>query len=1323
MENDLNILQINVRKQRDNMSILLREKDVSKIDVIAIQEPYIIEFGAKKGNWRTHNPFSALFDTYLPESDTHPMVCFLINKETMNKTKISITERAGLLLSLDTEIEINEEWRQISIHNLYNPNQLSHNKRIEAGIFQNIPIDSVLPHLETALNKRKERDNIVVGDFNLWHPKWFGRISMKNGPSLQARTLAKRMDEHDLKLCIPPGSVTRPSDRSNLTKGTTIDLVWASELVWNNVKDCRVAIEYDCESDHMPVSTIIACKKSPSQSKTRRLETQIDKEIFNQVLLEHMPQITTASSTEECQTIFLQIVEALQKATDASAPVGNVTSKSCPGLSDEAKQAIEDYKEKRRRWRAYKTPTARGDYEKARRRKSAAIRKSNREDHRYRVSQVRDQAGLWKLADWAKNRTKARTSYTPALNKGDETMAETTEEKIDILKKTFFPKPPEANMEDIDGATYPRVNRAWHPITVQEVLIAIANTCNDKAPGDDGVTNRILKLAEPTIAPALADLFNSSVSLKFAPDTMKTTVTCVVKKADKEDYHDPRAYRPIALLNTIGKLFESIMTERLHYEVETYHQLPLLHTGGRKRVSCEHTIQVLMEKIYTNLRLRRVVSLLLLDISGAYDNVIHERLIHNMKKRGVHPVIVDWIDSWLKDRKARIRMNEGLSDWFLVTAGIPQGSPLSPILYLFYNADLLEIAHDEEELADSLITGYVDDTAMLVSGESTEETCQKLAALHKKAERWASTHASVFSPKKYKLIHFVHKQDRRKINNRDRALKLELNDSTSFEIQPVKSARYLGVILDEHLTWIPHLEQLEEKIAESIKALQAIAGSTWGVSREHMLKLFNAVIIPQMTYGASIWFPQERAKGEKTRYKNFVARLTALQKRALCVCTGAYRNTAAEVLEKETNTLPIGHTFKKAIAGATVRITSSEIYKRTQEQRFRTRPGASYPTDKRVSPLAHHQQWMKDVIGTKCREGGFPHIERSLPMAKEPWFHPVCTNIQDSPVTAIRQHNEIKKTEGNDHLIIYTDGSGINGEVGAAAWCSTMDWMKAAYIGTENQSNVYAAELTGIMLATELAIRKGNSLKRVSIFTDNQSATQTMQNPRERSGQYIVKRAFQRLRILYAKGITINIHWIPAHKGVPGNEKVDRLAKEATGWRETPARRGPKAPEPFRIFTLHSNVKRRVREILNRSWRDNWGDGDSGQEYKRRFGRTHKYEDIRKLYEGLPRAEASLAIQLRTAHIGFNAQLRRWGLAPSNRCECGESPETIRHVICECPLYTTQRRKHLGSSFTHDSFKCLAQPKSLKKVIRLILETRRLQQYSDYLRKFTLETV
>ena len=147
-----------------------------------------------------------------------------------------------------------------------------------------------------------------------------------------------------------------------------------------------------------------------------------------------------------------------------------------------------------------------------------------------------------------------------------------------------------------------------------------------------------------------------------------------------------------------------------------------------------------------------MASLLLLDVSGAFDNVSHQRLLHNLRKRKIDEKTVRWISSLLEDRHTRISVDGFKTELYKVRTGIVQGSPLSPILYIYYNADLIENCNLAD---DTTATGFIDDVAILTWGGTTVETCNKLRGALQIAEQWAKTHASVFSPSKFQLIHYT----------------------------------------------------------------------------------------------------------------------------------------------------------------------------------------------------------------------------------------------------------------------------------------------------------------------------------------------------------------------------------------------------------------------------------------------------------------------------------------------------------------------------------------------------------------------------------------
>jgi hypothetical protein len=203
------------------------------------------------------------------------------------------------------------------------------------------------------------------------------------------------------------------------------------------------------------------------------------------------------------------------------------------------------------------------------------------------------QSGLWNLVKWAKNRHAPPAACILTLVKADGELAHQPEEKAEVLRQSFFPPPLQADLSDIEGYDYP-LSIECPDITLPEIEKAVRRAAPNKAPGTDSITNGILHYTLDILLPSLHKLFNACFRLGYCPKHFKETITVVLRKQGKDDYTQPKAYRPIALLNTLGKVLEAIVATRLAYLADVHDLLPSRHTGGRKLTSTEHAIHLLL---------------------------------------------------------------------------------------------------------------------------------------------------------------------------------------------------------------------------------------------------------------------------------------------------------------------------------------------------------------------------------------------------------------------------------------------------------------------------------------------------------------------------------------------------------------------------------------------------------------------------------------------------------------------------------------------------------------------------------------------------------
>ena len=221
----------------------------------------------------------------------------------------------------------------------------------------------------------------------------------------------------------------------------------------------------------------------------------------------------------------------------------------------------------------------------------------------------------------------------------------TNEEKGDLLAQTLFPPPPVSSSVPT-GFMYPDLVDKWSPITRELLDKAIQNLSPYKAPGLDVVANIIFKRC-PTLADHLLPLFNAVFTLRMYYEPWRESITVILCKPSKLDYSVPKAYRPIALLNTTAKLLSAIVTDRASYLLESHSLLPSTHFGGCPGCSTTDLLHLLETTVKHAWRQGKVASALFLDIKGAFPNAVTDRLIHNMKRWHLPKAIVAYMEHLL----------------------------------------------------------------------------------------------------------------------------------------------------------------------------------------------------------------------------------------------------------------------------------------------------------------------------------------------------------------------------------------------------------------------------------------------------------------------------------------------------------------------------------------------------------------------------------------------------------------------------------------------------------------------------------------------------
>ncbi|GFF81637.1 hypothetical protein CNMCM6936_002299 [Aspergillus lentulus] len=535
-------------------------------------------------------------------------------------------------------------------------------------------------------------------------------------------------------------------------------------------------------------------------------------------------------------------------------------------------------------------------------------------------------------------------------------------------------------------------------------------------------------------------------------------------------------------------------------------------------------------------------------------------------------------------------------------------------------------------------------------------------------------------------------------------------------IQPTKSARYLGVWLNKTLSFSTHRTKALNHANSSLEALQNITGLTWGALLEAMHAIYRGVVIPQLLYRVTTWFSPASRVIPATDQNRIINEFTKIQKRAAILISGAFQGTAAAALNTELHLQPIHLQIQQIIEETAIQIQTGP--------RFACPRGLTG----KPQPSRETQQSGLTPLETLRKRGG--PLAPTTPKRVEEWETrkvyilplweaPLRCIIEDHEA-ALKIHDEICKDD--DRLVIYSDGSGYQGRVGASAVCPRDQQICRNHLGTEADSTVYAAELDGVRMALGIAIKLSHlptSPRLLTLFTDSQAAIQAVQNPRRPSGQYILDTIYRNVRALGARGLppeNIKIHWIPAHVGVAGNEAADKAVKEAAargGEVELSLAGQPEQP----IIRLAAAAKRAVRQRIQQRWKKQW-EIEKGAKPTWRLIKA-PYKKNLGLYKGLSKPHTSIIIQMRTMRIGLRHFLFKINAYGTDWCSCGEGSQTPKHILLQCLLHVEARRKMIAKLYNVEGLRgklsdynaLVSNPQAIRYIAEFMHQTGLLSQF------------
>jgi ribonuclease HI/exonuclease III len=768
-------------------------------------------------------------------------------------------------------------------------------------------------------------------------------------------------------------------------------------------------------------------------------------------------------------------------------------------------------------------------------------------------------------------------------------------------------------------------------IREEEMYRVIEEAKMGKSPGEDDIAYELIKQLGVKARAFLLDMYRRIWQGEEIPQQWRKANIITLLKEGK-DPEATESYRPISLTSCLGKLLEKIVADRLSHIMETRGSFNNNQAGFRRnRCTGDQAlklVQAATDEMHAKKGNFSIVTFF--DFSKAYDKVWRVGLMHKMIQKGIPYRFINYVRHFLSSRQTTVDVNGAKSKRFYLKEGLPQGSAISPLLFLIFIDDI-----DEELSSHTDRSLYADDTAAWTTkGRSKAEAEKRMQESINRIAAWS---------RKWKMTLNESKTEALVISagsGQHWAPSLKLN---SKPIKIVDEYKFLGVVIDKNLRFKKHADKTRKKAKKRVNILKCMSGKSWGQSLETQRKLYLTYVRSTIEYASPAWYNM-LSETEKLK-------LEVIQNEALRSIGGLGKTCPVDFLRLETEVEPLksrmkkndqitAERYKRLEAGDGRRIMMEKVAR----TRLDTRPGWRKSTMETMQEYEVNREIRVDIIPPwYATKANFDAVE--LKKKKEEYTSGELKNLTLTKIF-----------EMDADVEIYTDGSTgegqLNGGAGVHATDKTGTVLYETSLPAGKWCPSYDGEAVAMLEATRWVARYTDPATHCLILTDSKSLVDALKRDSWRDNHEWLSKIKTNIANITCK---LTIMWIPAHCDTAGNERADFLAKEGSKLEQSAT------PVTFNI--VKAKILGKKWEIKHQRAKEMYGD------------RRGPKRIIEKVW---PRNVRSMFSRLRTDHCRQlqNFQCNTLHKAETALCpRCGGEDDTIGHILCRCPTLEEKRQQ------------------------------------------------